>query len=286
MAVPVVIPELQFVDANGKPYAGGTLATYVPGTSTPKPTWVDPEGTGLQTNPINLDAAGRCVCWGDGDYRLVLNDAAGNLIWDQPATTIVSAAMEPVTSAPTISEAIQLLGIQDLVDTSVAAEASIRAAAITAEANARTAADTTLQNNIDGETANRGTADITLQNNINAEQARAEAAEAALQGNHDGLASQGIRAGSLTTDGEGNFSVSFSPPYATKCVMIAVVDQNEIWNPVTGLPEAWISVLAVPGVSGPGGLNTTGASGQLVQNNPTGPGPIGALTIDWWSVGY
>ena len=29
-------PELQFIDANGNPYAGGTLALFEPGTTTPK----------------------------------------------------------------------------------------------------------------------------------------------------------------------------------------------------------------------------------------------------------
>jgi hypothetical protein len=37
MAVAILLPapELQFCDADGKPYAGGSLATYIPGTSTP-----------------------------------------------------------------------------------------------------------------------------------------------------------------------------------------------------------------------------------------------------------
>jgi hypothetical protein len=67
---PVIIPEQQFNDADGHPYAGGSLTTYVPGTTTPKQTWLDPGQAALNTNPIILDAAGRCLLYGDGDYRL------------------------------------------------------------------------------------------------------------------------------------------------------------------------------------------------------------------------
>ena len=67
----VLLPsaELQFSDANGHPYAGGTLELLVPGTTTPKDTWTDPDGAALNTNPIVLDAAGRCIVYGDGAYR-------------------------------------------------------------------------------------------------------------------------------------------------------------------------------------------------------------------------
>jgi hypothetical protein len=110
----------------------------VPGTTTLKQTWGDPSQFGFNTNPIILDAAGRCVMYGDGSYRLVLYDAVGNLIWDQPSSTVISAAMAPVVSAPTIADALVLLG---LGGTSVAEEAAARAAADSAEANARIAAD-------------------------------------------------------------------------------------------------------------------------------------------------
>jgi hypothetical protein len=76
--------------------------------------------------------------YGDGSYRLVLYDAVGNLIWDQPSSTVISAAMYPVVSAPTIDDAKVLLGIGS---GSVAEEAAARAAADSAEANARIAAD-------------------------------------------------------------------------------------------------------------------------------------------------
>src|SRR3954470_3470007 len=175
MAAPVISPELQWSDANGTPYAGGSIETYQPGTSTPKATWLDPDQAALNTNPVILDAAGRSLMFGDGDYRLVLKDALGNLIFDQPASTIVSAAMAPVVAAPTIADARNLLGF----DAAIAQEAADRAAADSAEATARGNADT-------AETNARTAADTTLQTNIDAEKTRAMAAEAALTGGSPG----------------------------------------------------------------------------------------------------
>jgi hypothetical protein len=141
---PVITPLLQWSDANGTPYANGTITTYIVGTGTPKQTWADPDQTSPNANPIVLDAAGRSQMWGDGSYRLVLKDAAGNLIADFPATTLVSAAMYPVINAPTIADAVSAMGI----DTLIADEATARAAADAAEQNARLAADAVQDNDI------------------------------------------------------------------------------------------------------------------------------------------
>jgi hypothetical protein len=141
---PVITSLLQWSDANGTPYANGTITTYIVGTGTPKQTWADPDQTSPNANPIVLDAAGRSQMWGDGSYRLVLKDAAGNLIADFPATTLVSAAMYPVINAPTIADAVSAMGI----DTLIADEATARAAADAAEQNARLAADAVQDNDI------------------------------------------------------------------------------------------------------------------------------------------
>ena len=137
MVAPIIVPEMQFCDQNGTPLAGASITTYIMDTSTPKATWLDPQQSALQTNPAILDAAGRVRLYGDGDYRLVLKDILGNLIWDTPATTIVSAAMEPVVSAPTIPDALNLLGVNALIS----AEATARSNADSAEQSARIAAD-------------------------------------------------------------------------------------------------------------------------------------------------
>jgi hypothetical protein len=172
-AAPIITPLLQWCDADGKPMAGGTIACYVPGTSTPKTCWIDPDQTAAATNPVIMDAAGRTLMWGDGLYRLVIRDAAGNEVADIEATTLVSAAMAPVVVAPTIPDAVHLLGLDDTISgaelsAAITAEQNARMAADTAETNARTAADTTLQAHIDAETAARIAADANLQSEIDA----------------------------------------------------------------------------------------------------------------------
>ena len=82
-AVPLPGGKIQFCDANGAPYAGGLVYTYIPATTTPKTTWQDPTQTTANPNPITLDAAGRAVIWGSGIYRQQLFDVLGNLVWDQ-----------------------------------------------------------------------------------------------------------------------------------------------------------------------------------------------------------
>lgn len=75
--------EQVFLDNNGVPLALGTITFYVPNTSTLKNTWQDAAQTILNTNPIMLDAAGRAIIYGVGEYRTVLKDSLGNTIWDQ-----------------------------------------------------------------------------------------------------------------------------------------------------------------------------------------------------------
>ncbi|WP_109046378.1 hypothetical protein [Acinetobacter baumannii] len=61
----------QFVDDNGKPVAGGKVWTYESGTTTPKATYADPDGTSVNTNPVILDEAGRAnIYLEDGAYRV------------------------------------------------------------------------------------------------------------------------------------------------------------------------------------------------------------------------
>lgn len=210
--------EFQAIDADGHPYAGGTLATYVPGTTTPKATWSEPTGTALNTNPIVLDSAGRAVIYGDGLFRTILKDADGNLIWDQPSSTLVSLAMAPVVLAPTIADAVALLGIQALIDASVLVETNRAEAAEAAEAAARAAADT-------AETARAGAAEAALLAALNAEIARAEAAEANLQAQISGIVGATgpvqTRSGTLHTSAlDATWTITFSSPFPTACLTV------------------------------------------------------------------
>lgn len=82
----------QFLDANGNPLAGGLVYFYIPNTTTPKDTWQDAGKSALNTNPVVCDARGQATIYGEGDYRQILQDAAGNQIWDKNTASPISAS--------------------------------------------------------------------------------------------------------------------------------------------------------------------------------------------------
>ena len=91
--------EQTFVDANGVPLAGGTVGMYVPntGNSVFKNTWQDEGETILNTNPILLDSAGRCIIYGNGKYQQLVKDRLGNVIWNQLTNWVAVPADTDVT---------------------------------------------------------------------------------------------------------------------------------------------------------------------------------------------
>ena len=72
-----------FSDSNGRPLAGGKIYFYVPNSSVFKQTWQDAGQTVANPQPVVLDANGQAIIYGDGQYRQVVNDVHGNLIWDR-----------------------------------------------------------------------------------------------------------------------------------------------------------------------------------------------------------
>src|SRR5947208_2176214 len=76
-------PNEQFCDSTGLPYAGGTLAFYASGTSTPLNTYSDSALSIANTNPVVLDSAGRAnsVFLQNLAYKVVLSDVNSNVIW-------------------------------------------------------------------------------------------------------------------------------------------------------------------------------------------------------------
>jgi len=59
MAYLAPISRRQFIDANGNPYSGGKIHTYLAGTTTPATTYQDSLSATPNTNPIVLDSEGR-----------------------------------------------------------------------------------------------------------------------------------------------------------------------------------------------------------------------------------
>jgi hypothetical protein len=90
----------QFLDANGNPLAGGFVYYYIPSTTTFKNTYQNAALTILNSNPIILDSAGECIAYGSGSYRQIVTDVNGNLIWDQPTTSLPNDALNVTYTAP------------------------------------------------------------------------------------------------------------------------------------------------------------------------------------------
>ena len=93
----------QFLDSNGKPLAGGSVYMYIPATTSFKTTWQDNQQATPNTNPITLDGAGEAIIYGSGQYRQIVYDAAGNLIWDQLTQDLLSLFNLPATTRTRLS---------------------------------------------------------------------------------------------------------------------------------------------------------------------------------------
>lgn len=75
----------QLFDNNGNPLAGGTINTYLAGTTTNAATYTTSAGNITHSNPIVLDAAGRIPggeIWltFNISYKFVVKDSTGSLI--------------------------------------------------------------------------------------------------------------------------------------------------------------------------------------------------------------
>lgn len=95
--------EQQFFSADGiTPNAAGCVFFYIPGTTVPKTTYTNSAQTVPNTNPVQLNAAGRAVIYGTGTYRQIVTAAGPNAItpctppgatiWDQMTASTDSSA--------------------------------------------------------------------------------------------------------------------------------------------------------------------------------------------------
>lgn len=70
-------PKQQFFDSSGNALVAGKVYTYAGGTTTPIATYTSQAATATNTNPIILDAQGRCEIWLQPtlSYKYVVTDA-------------------------------------------------------------------------------------------------------------------------------------------------------------------------------------------------------------------
>lgn len=74
-------PKFQAFDSNGIPLSGGLLYTYKSGTTTPKATYADVDGSSANTNPVVLDSRGEATLFLQGNYKFILKTSAGVILW-------------------------------------------------------------------------------------------------------------------------------------------------------------------------------------------------------------
>ncbi len=76
-------PKFNALSNDGNPLSGGKLYSYAAGTTTPLPTYADPEGLTLNPNPIILNSRGDASIFLDSTktYKFVLKDSNDVEIW-------------------------------------------------------------------------------------------------------------------------------------------------------------------------------------------------------------
>lgn len=164
----------RFEDKCGHPLAGGSVFAFEVGTSTPKDTFKDANGTIPNTHPIKLDYRGEAdIFLLTGRYRFVVYSRSGTEIYDVDdvgewlGNVLADNVIDGDKSQHQINE--------EQKETNASLDE-----AITAEETRASEAEAALQININTEATRAGAAEIALDTKINTETARATAAEAAL----------------------------------------------------------------------------------------------------------
>ena len=103
--------NVQLLDDNGDPLAGGFVFTYEAGTTTNKDTFTTSEGDVANANPVVLDSSGRADIWLDsGAYKFITKDSASvtisevdNIVGE--ASNVFASSIVDVSTNTTITTA-------------------------------------------------------------------------------------------------------------------------------------------------------------------------------------
>ena len=115
------LPRFAAIDANGKPFPGGKLYTYEPGTTTAKSAYTTAALSVAHSNPITLDADGQATVYLSGRYKMNLLKADGSQVPGWPVDEVglkvgdefSTTASDPGTGAQTLSAAELTGGVID-----------------------------------------------------------------------------------------------------------------------------------------------------------------------------
>jgi hypothetical protein len=220
MPLPLGPPRIQFIDADGHPYVGGTVETLIPGTSTPKDTWQDPDKAAVNDQPVVLDAAGRAIILGSADYRLIVRDVDGNLIYDGWTSTGIS------TIACCRSPPRRRWRMRAPCWASTRRSRSRRIVRWLRKPTCRRRSTTSLPGTFSG----------SLQSQIDTERSERIAADANLQTQIDALGASALKVGSNVTDSSGHIRVNFPTPFPNSTTAVVTQLMN------SDLSAVWLSV--------------------------------------------
>ncbi len=96
------ISRRQFIDANGNPYSGGKIHTYLAGTTTQATTYKDSLSAASNTNPIILDTEGRTPysVWFTDDvvYKYEVTDSADAPVYTEDNVSGINDFVIPTVS--------------------------------------------------------------------------------------------------------------------------------------------------------------------------------------------
>lgn len=254
-------PKFQVIGLDGSPVAGGTIQTLIVNTSVPKTTWQDAGQITANTNPVVLDSDGSCFLFGVGDYRLIINDQNGNLIWDAFSSAplpddAISAAMLPVVGAATTATAVELLGIPALIQTAIdAVELLPGATGPTGPTGPAGAIGPTGPGaSVSGPILNGGNPGFLQLQNVNGTPLNFF-----------------FQFGQGTTGGDGNVTVTFAQSYPNGCFGVLA-------TPLYGAaPNVTMSMLAI---------NATAFVATSSSINFPGGGFKGPVPFSWLAIGY
>jgi hypothetical protein len=87
------------------PAAGGSVAFYVPGTSTGKNVWTEAAKSNAYTS-YTLDAAGAAELWGDGSYDVVIKDASGTTLYNWRGVYFTKHGTQSTTMATDYAQTV------------------------------------------------------------------------------------------------------------------------------------------------------------------------------------
>jgi hypothetical protein len=87
------------------PAAGGSVAFYVPGTSTGKNVWTEAAKSNAYTS-YTLDDAGAAELWGDGSYDVVIKDASGTTLYEWSGVYFTKHGTQSTTMATDYAQTV------------------------------------------------------------------------------------------------------------------------------------------------------------------------------------